>query len=72
MIKTDQKTLPQTGHGSKTPTIPKRHYVELDAEGKPTDQCLCGHLWDQVFINNHPDAGICQACIDELRRRGHG
>ena len=49
-----------------------RHYVELDARGRPTDQALCGYLWDQLHVPNDPEAGVCQACVDELRRRGHG
>ena len=46
------------------------HYVELDSEGKPTDACLCGHVWDRVFVK-HGDE-VCQACVDELRRREQG
>jgi len=49
-----------------------RHIVELDAQGNPTDKCLCGHIWDRVFLRHDPSVGICQECVDELKRRGLG
>ena len=63
---TDTKTEETTG----TRRTLVRHIVELDEHGKPTDKCLCGHLWDVFPI---PHGGeICQKCVDELRRRGQG
>lgn len=55
---------------NKTSTRRPRHIVELDAQGQPTDKCLCGYLWDQVFVSHNGE--ICQECIDELKRRGLG
>ena len=71
-IETETLTKPDLSTGSGSGKALLRHFVELDTEGKPTDQCLCGHIWDRVFLNNDPDADVCQACLDELRRRGHG
>lgn len=68
----DVITLPETSTTSGTGTPLLRHIVELDAQGNPTDKCLCGHLWDRVFLKQDPDAGICQECVDELRRRKQG
>jgi len=47
----------------------KRHIVELDKDGKPTDKCLCGYLWDRVFVTHDPAAGVCEECLEEHRRR---
>ena len=46
------------------------HYVELDSKSQPTDKCLCGYIWDRVFISHNGE--ICQECVDELKRRGQG
>ena len=70
----DTKTITETkprlddGTGSKHANL--RHYVELDSEGRPTYACLCGYLWDRVHVQHNGQ--ICQECVDELRRRGHG
>lgn len=65
----EQETRPEVKPGGGTGKARVRHYVELDAEGRPTDECLCGYIWDRVFVKHDPDAGICQECVDELRRR---
>lgn len=67
---TTTETKPKLDDGTGTGDGLMRHIVELDAEGKPTDQCLCGHLWDRVFLKHGTE--ICQKCVDELKRRGHG
>ena len=61
------KTKPKLSHGSGQRNL-VRHIVELDAEGKPSDQCLCGHIWDRVFVPHGDD--ICQECVDIARKRG--
>jgi hypothetical protein len=65
-IDTETRTLPKQSTGQGKARL--RHYVELDHEGKPTDQCLCGYLWDQLHVQHNGE--ICQACVDEMRRRG--
>ena len=65
---TETKPLLDNGTGSKNAN--QRHYVEIDREGKPTDKCLCGHLWDRLHVQHNGE--ICQKCVDELKRRGHG
>jgi len=69
-VSIEVKTLPRAE--TSTQKIAKRpnHIVELDDEGRPTDQCLCGHLWDRAFVKHDPEGGICQECVEELRRRG--
>lgn len=47
-----------------------RHYVELDARGRPTDKTLCGYLWDQLHVPHN--GTICMECVEELRRRRQG
>jgi hypothetical protein len=32
-----------------------RHIVELDKDGNPLDECLCGHIWDKVFLKHGED-----------------
>ncbi|MDC3379483.1 hypothetical protein OAX78_04295 [Planctomycetota bacterium] len=64
------ETQPRLGAGTGNKIGNLRHYVELDKAGKPTDQCLCGHLWDRLHVRHNGD--ICQPCVDELKRRGHG
>lgn len=61
------KTKTQPSATSGTGNALKRHLVELDAKGQPLDTCLCGHVWDRVFLE-HGDE-ICQACADESKRR---
>lgn len=53
---------PSTGQGQAL----KRHIVKLDAEGQPLDQCLCGHVWDRVFLPHGEE--ICQECVDIARK----
>lgn len=65
MSKTETLTEEKTSTGQGKARL--RHYVELDQEGKPTDQCLCGYLWDQLHVQHN--GTICQECVDELRRR---
>lgn len=45
-----------------------KHIVELDAQGQPSDQCLCGYVWD--VLRPKPEGEICKPCVDEARRRG--
>jgi len=45
-----------------------KHIVELK-NGQPTDKCLCGYIWDRVFLPL--DGELCQECADEVKRR-HG
>lgn len=62
MLKTKDTTQPST--------MAKRlqqHIVELDKNGQPSDKCLCGYIWDRVFLK--PEADICQECKDEVIRR---
>lgn len=65
---TRTETQRQAGTRQRRP----RHYVELDPLGRPTDKALCGYAWDQLHVPHDPEAGICQPCVDELRRRGQG
>jgi len=53
---------PSTGQGQAL----KRHIVKLDAEGQPSDACLCGHIWDRVFLPHGEE--ICQECVDIARK----
>lgn len=64
-----------TGQGTLRP----RHYVEnmdfnptknglSEAPFKPGEKTLCGALWDRLNVEHN--GAICQACVDELRRRG--
>lgn len=62
MIATETETEQQT---TREPAL-LRHIVELDEDGQPADKCLCGHLWDRVFVNAGP---VCEECLKELRRR---
>jgi len=48
----------------------QRHIVELDDDLNPSDLCLCGHIWDRVFLKH--GESICQDCVDELKRRNNG
>ena len=52
---------PSTSDGGKGKKL-MRHIVKLDENGKPSDECLCGHVWDKVFLS-HGDE-ICQKCVD--------
>lgn len=48
-----------SGNGNKL----MRHIVALNPEtGEPSDTCLCGHVWDKVFLA-HGDE-ICQVCVE--------
>ena len=58
-------TKTDTGQGKGRKLM--RHIVALDDQGRPTDTCLCGHLWDRVFLPHGEE--ICQACVDELKRK---
>lgn len=72
---------PELSHGSGNPNARLRHYVEnLDHQPekkgaskvpfKPKNRALCGYEWDQLFVPQN--GSICQACVDELKRRGQG
>jgi hypothetical protein len=67
-VEDQTQTLPELSTGSGQRKARLRHIVKLDAAGKPTDACLCGYLWDRVFVAHNGE--ICQACVDEMRRRG--
>lgn len=70
------ETKPQLSHGGGSKK-PPRHYVE-NARGdrdplgpfEPAQTTLCGKPWDRLFVKHNGE--ICQDCIDELKRRGHG
>ncbi len=73
MSEADTKTLPKTSNtsGTKEP----RHIVEnRDFGGEPKaafnpeDKTLCGKLWDRLNVQHNGE--ICQACVDEMRKRG--
>ena len=45
-----------------------RHIVEFDKVTKqPQDVTLCGEPWDR--LNPGHNGAICQACVDEQKRR---
>ena len=58
-------TMPVAEPSTGAPRQLLRHIVKLDEEGKPLDECLCGHVWDRAFIE-HGDE-ICQKCVDIMR-----
>lgn len=62
------EALAETSNSSATANARVRHYVELDPLGNPTDEALCGYIWDQLHVPHN--GSICEECIEELRRRG--
>ncbi len=68
----EPEAKPQTSTEDPTKHRRVRHFVELGDDGRPKDACLCGYVWDIYPIPHDPDSGICQECVDELRRRGVG
>ena len=66
-VKTMPRAEPSTGQGQAL----MRHIVKLDDQGAPSDECLCGHVWDRVFLGHSEE--ICQECVDiqrEIMRQG--
>lgn len=69
MIATPDTTT-QIRTTSGTPRL--RHILEKGPDGKPSDKCLCGYLWDIFPIKHDPEAGICEKCVAEYERREGG
>ena len=67
MTMTTTEVQPKPTTGNRTPNARVRHYVALDPQGRPTDKALCGFEWDQLHVPNN--GTICQACVDEMRKR---
>lgn len=58
------KVQPTAGGGKGRELV--RHIVKLDANGNPLDECLCGYVWDRVFLSHGKE--ICQECVEILKR----
>ena len=68
---TQTETKSETSRGTGNPNRRLRHYVHLDENNEnPRDETLCGLPWDQLHVPHNGE--VCQECVDELKRRGHG
>lgn len=55
---------PEVTKATSAPIL--RHIVELNADGTPKDKCLCGHIWDRVFITDGPLCDECRKIAEEI------
>lgn len=55
---------PELSHGSGKKNDGLRHYVKLDRSGNPTDEAMCGYLWDRLHVQHNGE--ICQPCVEAV------
>lgn len=75
---TEITTKPKPATGGGQGLLPPRHIVEnLNFDPKdpnapfvPAETTLCGKSWDRFNVKHNGQ--ICQACVDEQRRRHRG
>jgi len=64
---TETKTITRAEPSTGSTNTLLRHLVLLDpVTGEPSDRCLCGHIWDAVFIAHGEE--ICQKCVEESKK----